>query len=122
MTLEANAAQHHHLVITVNLLERFLQDLGGILAIAAKVFLERANDARRRIDQAFALGIVARPANDGAYRGLDLGALGPAVAIQALQRLQGLQGLQGVDSAVHALSPLAGLVVTAFGPAALSLT
>src|SRR5689334_309228 len=111
MTLEANVAQHHHLVITVNLLERFLQDLGGILAIAAKVFLERANDARRRIDQAFALGIVARPANDGAYRGLDLGALGPAVAIQALQRLQ---GLQGVDSAVHALSPLAGLVVTAF--------
>src|SRR5215471_10406698 len=32
MTLETNVAQNHHLVIAVDLFERLLQDLGGILA------------------------------------------------------------------------------------------
>jgi hypothetical protein len=83
-----------------------LQDRGGILAIAAKELLERANHPRRRLDQAFAVGIVARPADDGADRRLNLGLLRLAVTIAALQRLQGLQGLQGVDGAVHSSSPV----------------
>src|SRR5262249_21384961 len=117
MTLETNVAQNHHLVIAVDLFERLLQDLGGILAIAGKELLHRANDPRRRFDQAFAAGLIGRPADDGADCGLDLGPLRLAVAIKALQRLQrlqGLQGLQGVDSAVHSSSPLAGLLLRAW--------
>jgi hypothetical protein len=108
MTLEANVAQNHHLVIAVDLFERFLQDLGGILAIAGKELFERTHHARRRLDQAFAVGIVAGKANDGAYRGLNLSPLGPAAAKAALQRLQRVQGLQGMDSAVHEMVSFGG--------------
>src|SRR5712671_4393189 len=77
MTLEANAAQHDHLVVAFDLLKGPLQDLDRVLGVAGKEFLEGARDARRRVEQASPLRIVAGPTDDGADRRLDFGALGP---------------------------------------------
>ena len=46
MTLERNAPEHDHLVVTVDFLERLSQDLLGILSVTREVLLERAGDAR----------------------------------------------------------------------------
>ena len=76
VALEADAAQHDHLVVAFGLREGLGQDLLRVLVIAAKVFLVGARHARGRLDEAVAVGIVAGPADDGADRGLDLGAAG----------------------------------------------
>ena len=77
MALEANIAQHHHLVVARDLREGFLQDRGRVLCVAGEVFLERTGDPRRRFPKTFAIGIVAGPADQGPHRGLGLGALRP---------------------------------------------
>src|ERR1700674_851915 len=64
---EPDIAQQHNFVIAADLLEGTLQILPGILEIARIPLFVGANDASRRSDQSFAIGIVARPANEGAH-------------------------------------------------------
>src|SRR5262249_24146081 len=90
-----------HLVIALDLLEGLLQDLGGILRIAGKEFLERARHPRRRLGKPVAPRIVAGPADDGSKRGLDLGA---ARAIALVMKVVG--ALKGMDIAAHRCSLL----------------
>src|SRR5262249_61406288 len=90
-----------HLVIALDLLEGLLQDLGGILRIAGKEFLERARHPRRRLGKPVAPRIVAGPADDGSKRGLDLGA---ARAIALVMKVLG--ALKGMDIAAHRCSLL----------------
>ena len=77
MALEADAAQHDHLVIAFGLLEGLLQDLGGVLTVAREELLERARHARRRLAQAVPIRIFAGPSDDGAHRRLDFGSIRP---------------------------------------------
>src|SRR5664279_2214864 len=53
MTLEANATQHNHFVITLDFLEGFLQEFDWVLGVAGKKLFERARHASWRLDQAF---------------------------------------------------------------------
>jgi hypothetical protein len=77
MAFEANAAQDDHLVIAFDLLKGLLQDFGRILRIAGKILCEGARNPVRRVVQAVAGGIVARPADHGPDRLLDLGPARP---------------------------------------------
>ena len=64
VAFEPDGLQHDHLVVAFDLLECCLQDLGGVLGIAAKPLLKRANDSARRIAQTVALGVVTRPTDE----------------------------------------------------------
>jgi hypothetical protein len=77
MALKTDAAQHDHLIIAFDLFEGLFQDLDWVLTIAREEFLERARYPRRRLAQAIPFGIFARPSDDGAHRGLDLGSARP---------------------------------------------
>jgi len=74
MALERNPAQHNHLIVAFDLLERLLKDVDGVLRVAREILLERACDAARCLDQAVALRIVAGPADNRAHGRLDVGA------------------------------------------------
>ena len=72
MRLERDVLQQHDLVIAADLLEGAAEMVRRILGIAARIFLPGARDPRRRVEQALAVGIVARPADQGAHRLLDV--------------------------------------------------
>ena len=61
--LERDVLQQHDLVIAADFLEGAAKMLRGIFLIAARIFPPRARDAPRRIEQAFAVGVVAGPAD-----------------------------------------------------------
>jgi hypothetical protein len=65
---EWNATQDDHLVVAIDLLERSLQNLLGILAVARKVLAIRAQDPIRRIAQSVASRLLAHPTEHGADR------------------------------------------------------
>ena len=89
MALEPDAAQHDHLVIAFDFVERFLQDRGRILGVAHESFLQRAGDAGGSLDQAATLRVIACPPKDGSHRSFDLGAIGPGgMDVQAPHRLK----------------------------------
>src|SRR3546814_6198326 len=67
MRLERNVAQQHDPVIAADLLEGARQMDRGILVIALAIFLPSTRDAARRIAQALALRVVARPFDQRAY-------------------------------------------------------
>src|SRR3546814_18919784 len=67
MRLERNVAQQHDLVIAADLLEGARQMDRGILVIALAIFLPSTRDAARRIAQALARRVVARPYDQRAY-------------------------------------------------------
>jgi hypothetical protein len=90
--LSKRIAQHDHLVVALDFVERLLQDGRRILGVAGKKFFERARYPRGRLDEAFALRVVAGPSDDGAYRRFDLGARWPP-----LFRMQGPDRLQRAD-------------------------
>jgi len=69
---EADVAQHHDLVVALHLFEGALQDLGRVVLVAGKELLVGAHDAVRCAEQALAIGIVARPAQQDADRFLRL--------------------------------------------------
>src|SRR5690606_13549118 len=60
--LEADVAQHDHLVVAVDLVERAAQELDRVVFVAAEPVLVGADDARRRAPQSFAARVVADPA------------------------------------------------------------
>ena len=68
MRFEADVAQHHDLVVALDLLEGPLQHVARILIVAGEEFLVGAHDAIGRADQTFAVGIVAGPADQRADR------------------------------------------------------
>ena len=68
MRFEADVAQHHDLVVALDLLEGPLQHVARILIVAGEEFLVGAHDAIGRADQSLAVGIVARPADQRADR------------------------------------------------------
>src|SRR6202034_2688598 len=74
MGLEADVAQHDDLVIAAGLLEGALEIFARVVVVAGEPFLIGARHARRRSAQPLAVGIVAGPADQGADRGLGLGA------------------------------------------------
>jgi len=75
---EAYVAQHDHLVVAVDLVERAAQKLDGILTIAAEPVLERARNARRGSFESLAVGVVANPQEQRADCGFGLFACGSA--------------------------------------------
>ena len=68
MTLERDTLEHSHLVITVGFLERLLQDLLGVLPIAAKVLLESASHTRGCFAQTISIRILANPVKNSSKR------------------------------------------------------
>jgi hypothetical protein len=68
MTLERDTLEHNHLVITVGFLERLLQDLLGVLPIAAKVLLESASHTRGCFAQTISIRILANPVKNSSKR------------------------------------------------------
>ena len=67
MRLEADVAQHDHLVVAVDLAKRAPQELERVVVVAAEPVLVRADDASRRADEPLALGIVADPLEQRAH-------------------------------------------------------
>jgi hypothetical protein len=86
--LEADTAQHDHLIVAFDLIEGFAQHRRRILTIADESLFQRASDARGSFNQSVAFRIVAAPADDGAHGGLDLGAVRLADAVQASCQFQ----------------------------------
>ena len=72
MRLERDVLQQHDLVIAAHFLENSRQMDRRILAVALAIFLPRARHALGRVEQAFAAGIVAGPAEQRADRLLNL--------------------------------------------------
>ncbi len=75
---EADVAQHHQLVVAADLLEGALQIFARVDLIAGEHLLIAAGHPCGRVDQPLALGIVARPTDQGAHRRLGLALGGTA--------------------------------------------
>src|SRR5258708_39772116 len=74
MRLEADVAQHDHVVITFDFLEGAGQIFFGILRVTREPVLISADDTARRIEQAFPQRIVACPTEQRANGVFGLGA------------------------------------------------
>src|SRR5690606_23976599 len=72
VAFELDVAQHDHLVVAADLLEGALEVLARVLAIAAEPVAVGIDHALGRVEQAFARGIIAGPAQQGADGGLGL--------------------------------------------------
>src|SRR3546814_14911364 len=99
MRLERNVAQQHDLVIAADLLEGARQMDRGILVIALAIFLPSPRDAARRIAQALARRVVARPIDQPAYgvcvmAGHDLFSIGPQFTFVVAHRQLGTASVQ----------------------------
>ena len=66
--VDVDVLEHDDVVVTMHFVERTREILGRVLVIAREPFRESVDHARRRIDQAFAVGIVARPGDQCANR------------------------------------------------------
>ncbi len=76
MRLEADVAQHDHLVVAVDLAERAPQELERVVVVAAEPVFERADDAAWCSEEPFAIRIVANPLEQRAYGRFGVGARG----------------------------------------------
>ena len=76
--IERDVAHQHHVLVAADLLEGRRQHLGRIVAVAGIKLLVGLHDATRRIAQALAVRIVARPGDQRPHRRLGLLARGPA--------------------------------------------
>src|SRR6185312_5482461 len=95
--LEADVAQHHHLVIAFDLLEGAFQHLLGVGVVAGEPFLIGAGDTARRVHQPLAVRIVAGPADQGTDGRLDLVAAWPrAGAERRVAEAGGENGTLGI--------------------------
>jgi hypothetical protein len=65
--LEADVAEHDHLVVARDLLKAAAQQQVGVFGIAGESLLIGAHDARGRIAQASATRIIASPSDQGAH-------------------------------------------------------
>jgi hypothetical protein len=74
--LEWDVLEQHNLVVAADFMENTREVIGRIFEVALAIFLPRARNALGRIEQAFALGIVACPAEDGAHGLFHLGGHG----------------------------------------------
>ena len=72
MRLERDVLEQHDLVIAAHLLEGAAKVARRILAIADRIFAPGAGDARGRVQQPLAVGIVAGPADQGPHRLADV--------------------------------------------------
>jgi len=68
MRLEGDVAQHDHLVVSGDLLEGAAQVGRGVDLIAGEPVAIRIDHPLRRVAQPFARRVIARPAQQGAYR------------------------------------------------------
>jgi hypothetical protein len=71
MRFEVDAAQDDHLVVSLDLLERALQEGHRVALITAEPVLVGLHDATRRIDESLTLRILPRPSQqrrDGVFR------------------------------------------------------
>src|SRR6185436_7299248 len=59
--LEADVAQHDHLVVALDLAERAPQELERVFVVPAEPIFVGADDSARCSDEAFAIGVVADP-------------------------------------------------------------
>src|SRR5215207_1012912 len=89
--LERNIAQDDDLVVAADFFERSLKDLHRILPIALEPLFVGANDASWRVEEPFALWMLARPADQGPH---GLFGLAPARAFLGV-RLSTPQGFEG---------------------------
>ena len=92
MALEADAAQHDHLIVAFGLLEGRRENLLGILVVATEIFLERLRDALGRVAQAIAVRIVSGPTQDRMHGRLDFLAAGAVRFFHGLFFVLFLQG------------------------------
>ena len=76
MRKERNVAHEDQIVVALDLGEYALQNFLGILPVAAEQFLIGLDHAGRRFEQAFAVRIVARPAQQRPHGFLRLLAAG----------------------------------------------
>src|SRR5579864_3867266 len=67
VALKADVPQHHHLVVTIGLLEGALQEIDRIDTVTREIFLEGARHPPRRAAQTLAHRIIARPTDEGAH-------------------------------------------------------
>src|SRR6478672_3332161 len=63
MRLERNVLEQHDLVVTADLLEGAAEMHRRVFRIAVGIFAPRARHPSRSVEQAFAVGIVASPAD-----------------------------------------------------------
>jgi len=88
LALETDAAQRHHLVIALDLVEGLLQSLDRVLSVADEGLFKCARHPRRRLDQAGAIGIIAAPPDNRPHGGFDLGSVRLATMMQSPYRFQ----------------------------------
>src|SRR5262245_11449280 len=74
--LEADVAQHDHLVVALDLAERAPQELERIVVVAAEPVFVRADDAARGTEEPLAIRIVADPLQQRADSRFGFGARG----------------------------------------------
>ena len=68
MRLKRNVLQQHDIVISAHLMENAREMIGGIVMIAPAIFAPGPRHTFRRLDQPFAFGRIARPADQRADR------------------------------------------------------
>ena len=73
---QPDIAQDDHLVIALDLLEGAFEELHRVFPIAGEPFFKGARHTGRRVQQAFAFGVVTGPTKQGAYGLLGIGAVG----------------------------------------------
>ena len=106
MGVEFDIAQHDEVVIAADILEGARQGLGGVFVIAAEKLAKGLGHAARRIQQAFAVGIIAGPGQQHAHGGLGL-------FLRRTLNL-GIRGfaLEFLDDSVHFVSLVLGTKLT----------
>src|SRR5262249_27274820 len=67
MRIERDVADEHEVVVGADLRERALEHVGRAFAVAAEQLLVGVDDARRRVEQALAIGIVAGKGDQRAH-------------------------------------------------------
>ncbi len=90
VALEADVAQHDHLVVALDLLEGALEHRHRVLLVAAEPLAIGAHHAAGRVEEALALRVVAGPAQERLHRLLGLGHGGPLdrLRVELDQRLR----------------------------------
>ena len=66
VALQANVAQHDQLVIALDLIEGSAEDVGWILLVARKELRVGTGHPTRCALQAFSIGVIAGPSQQGA--------------------------------------------------------
>jgi hypothetical protein len=110
VALHVDAAQHHHVVIALHVLEGARKLLGRIAVIAGEPLAIGVDHALGRVEQAFTVGVVAGPGQQGPDGGHGLvsgGALGGFKIKTGVRADQGSLAGQGVhvfQRSFHGLS------------------